>query len=62
MLLPCHPFTCPQIPNNKFDFVRQRPKQDLARPLNGGFPELPADVAAAAYPNRQIKNSYVFSN
>lgn len=51
-----------EIPNSKFDFVRQRPKQDLARPLNGGFAELPADVAVATYPKRQVKNSFIFSN
>lgn len=26
-----------EIPNSKFDFVRQRPKQDLARSLTGAL-------------------------
>lgn len=37
-----------EIPNKAFDFVRQG-KNRAARPLNGGLPPLPADVAVPFY-------------
>jgi len=51
-----------EIPNSKFDFVRQRKAANLARPLDGGFPDIPADAVVPLYPNRQIKNSFKFTN
>lgn len=50
-----------EIPNAKFDFVRQRSATDLARKLNGGLPEIPADTPAPVYPKHQIKNLYTFT-
>ncbi|KAI8468318.1 MAG: hypothetical protein J3K34DRAFT_523026 [Monoraphidium minutum] len=44
-----------EIANKKFDFVRQAPERGFARPLDGGLPPLPEDVAKAVYPSRPLK-------
>jgi hypothetical protein len=55
-----------EIPNKKFEFVRQRGEggmtTKLARPLNGGLPPMPTDALTPLYPKRAINNQFKFAN